>query len=140
MMDIMPIKVASGIIEKAGAILLLKRSRKNGHFKGYWQLPEGKIERGEAPLGALRRELQEEIGHTITVHHRVGVIRMGIPVDGRPVTIIRTLFLVDKPVEIHLSSEHSAFRWVAMSHMTELSLYPGTSQAIKKYLSYKLGL
>jgi len=42
--------------------VLLARRRETGFLGGLWELPGGKIERGEDPEEALRRELREELG------------------------------------------------------------------------------
>jgi len=45
-------------------VLLLKRTRERG---GFWQPVTGRIEPGEAPLAAARRELLEETGADVEV-------------------------------------------------------------------------
>jgi 8-oxo-dGTP diphosphatase len=47
------------VFDQAGGILLLKRPERV-HCGGLWALPGGKIEAGELPLAAARRELREE--------------------------------------------------------------------------------
>lgn len=44
----------------AGHILLIRKTR--GPYTGAWDLPGGRIEWGESPETAARRELQEETG------------------------------------------------------------------------------
>jgi len=42
------IVLVTGVLRnKKGEVLLIKRSDRNKTFKGFWQLPEGKIEFGE---------------------------------------------------------------------------------------------
>lgn len=57
-----PIIVVAAVIERADGKLLIGQ-RMNGDRHAFkWEFPGGKVERGEAPLAALVRELQEELG------------------------------------------------------------------------------
>lgn len=59
-------EVAVGIlIDPNGRFLLTSRPAGKA-YAGYWEFPGGKLEAGEGVEEALRRELQEEIGVTIT--------------------------------------------------------------------------
>ena len=63
------IVVAAGVVCERGRVLLSKR-KKGTHLAGLWEFPGGKVEEGEDPREALRRELDEELG----VRARVGEI------------------------------------------------------------------
>jgi 8-oxo-dGTP diphosphatase len=39
-----------------------------------WVLPKGKLDDGETPRAAARREVQEETGHNVTVHEFLGTL------------------------------------------------------------------
>lgn len=56
------IHVAAGIICRAEGDELLAARRGYGAMRGLWEFPGGKVERGEAPEDACRRELREELG------------------------------------------------------------------------------
>ncbi|MEM7361428.1 MAG: NUDIX domain-containing protein [Bacteroidota bacterium] len=59
---------AYAVVVWHGRLLTLRKVR--GPYKGMLDLPGGGIQAGETPLQALKRELQEEIGCTLsTVHH-----------------------------------------------------------------------
>jgi len=49
-----------------GKILLIKRSNQESNFPGKWAFPGGKVEIGETIVDALRREIVEETGLSIT--------------------------------------------------------------------------
>ena len=52
--------VVAGLIQQDGRLLICQRSKKSS-FAGKWEFPGGKIEAGESPRAALRRELSEEL-------------------------------------------------------------------------------
>lgn len=54
------IEVAAALIWQDGRFLAARRPA-HVPFAGYWELPGGKLEPGETPQEALRRELAEEL-------------------------------------------------------------------------------
>lgn len=54
-------RVVAAIIEKEGKLLVCQRTR-HQTMPLKWEFPGGKIEEGEQPRDALRRELEEELG------------------------------------------------------------------------------
>lgn len=57
----MKIEVAAALVVERGRLLICQRSVRT-EFPGQWEFPGGKIEPGEDPQAALRRELEEELG------------------------------------------------------------------------------
>lgn len=53
--------VAAGVLLEHGKVLLSRRTT-GSHLEGLWEFPGGKVEAGEDPRAALRRELEEELG------------------------------------------------------------------------------
>jgi len=50
------------VIERAGRILLLRRSRAKDHAPGEWETGSGGVLPGETPQAAVVREAKEETG------------------------------------------------------------------------------
>lgn len=51
-----------GLLHHQGFWFLQRRDPSNGVLPGLWEFPGGKLEPGESPIGALLRELEEELG------------------------------------------------------------------------------
>ncbi len=58
--------VAAGVVIEGGRVLLAQRKR-GAHLEGAWELPGGKVDPGEDPRAAVRRELAEELGIDVEV-------------------------------------------------------------------------
>ena len=61
--------VSAAVLVEEGRVLLSQR-KVGTHLEGAWEFPGGKVEPGEDPRDALRRELEEELG----IHTRIGEI------------------------------------------------------------------
>ncbi|NOT65461.1 MAG: Nudix family hydrolase [Methylotenera sp.] len=57
---------AVGVILRENGLVLLGERPIGKAWAGYWEFPGGKIEAGETPENALKRELHEELGITVT--------------------------------------------------------------------------
>lgn len=61
------VEVAAAVMLRAGGREFLLAQRPEGKvYAGYWEFPGGKVEPGESVRAALIRELQEELGITVT--------------------------------------------------------------------------
>lgn len=60
--DVPRIPVALVVPLREGRVLVARRRADAEHLPGLWEFPGGKIEDGESPVDAARRELTEETG------------------------------------------------------------------------------
>lgn len=67
-------RVVAALIVKDGKILVCQRT-KHQTMPLKWEFPGGKIEEGEQPRDALRRELEEELGIDATIGDEVARIK-----------------------------------------------------------------
>ncbi|HXZ31865.1 MAG TPA: (deoxy)nucleoside triphosphate pyrophosphohydrolase [Terriglobales bacterium] len=67
-------RVVAALIMKDGKVLVCQRTR-HQTMPLKWEFPGGKIEEGEQPRDALRRELDEELGIDASIGEEVARIR-----------------------------------------------------------------
>ncbi len=71
--------VAAGIIIKKEGSHLLRQRTDGKPYAGYWEVPGGKVEKGETVFQALQRELQEELGIDIHASEELTVLEHDYP-------------------------------------------------------------
>src|SRR5579862_2915439 len=74
-------RVVAGLIVKDGKLLVCQRTR-HQTMPLKWEFPGGKIENGEQPRDALRRELEEELGILANIGDEVRRIQHEYPNGG----------------------------------------------------------
>jgi len=99
--------VTAAILEENGRVFIARR-KPGGHMGGKWEFPGGKVEPGEKPEQALRRELAEELGISARVGELLGAAFF--EVDGKRYQLLayRAVIISGEPVRM----EHEEFRWV----------------------------
>lgn len=110
-----PLRVVAGAIVHDGRVLAARRGPRMSS-PGVWELPGGKVERGECDEAALCRELDEELGVRVAVGRRLGAVRVDVP---RPLVLIgfQCRLLDGAPV----AREHAEIRWVLPESFGELA-------------------
>lgn len=71
------IRVVAAVIKDEDKIFATARGY--GEFKGQWEFPGGKIEEGETPQEALKREIKEELEAEIEVNDLIDTIEYDYP-------------------------------------------------------------
>jgi 8-oxo-dGTP diphosphatase len=109
-------RVVAALIFKDGKILVCQRTR-HQTMPLKWEFPGGKIEEGEQPRDALRRELDEELGIEASVGDEVARIRHQYK-SGSSVEL--RFFVVN---EYKGELENKIFREIQWSERSDLPAY-----------------
>lgn len=126
------VHVAAAVILQDGGREFLLACRPEGKvYAGYWEFPGGKVEPGESVYQALVRELQEELGITVTRADPWLVRRFTYP----HATVSLNFFRVHAwEGEIH-PKEHSGFSWIRTNEAPAVSPILPANAPILKALS-----
>ena len=112
------VKVVAAIIMSEGRVFATQRG--TGDFAGGWEFPGGKVEPGETPQEALKREILEELEAEIIV----GDLLDTIEYDYSTFHLSMKCFfctLVSKEVVLR---EHSAAKWLDREKLDSVEWLP----------------
>ncbi len=125
------IEVVAAIIHDAeGRIFATQRGY--GEFKDGWEFPGGKMEAGETPEEALRREIWEELETRIEVERLVETVEYDYP----QFHLTMHCFLCRVESGRLELKEHEAARWLTKDKLNEVDWLPADLQIIDKLKKY----
>ena len=121
------IEVVAAIIHDAeGRIFATQRGY--GEWKDGWEFPGGKMEAGETPEEALRREIWEELETRIGVERLVETVEYDYP----QFHLTMHCFLCRVESGRLELKEHEAARWLAKEELGSVDWLPADLQIIDK--------
>jgi len=110
-----PIAVVGAAIVSGGKCLATRRSASMS-MPLKWEFPGGKVEAGESPIAALRREIREELRVEIAVHEHLGTGHG--QVGGRALRL--DVYAATIVAGVPLPAEHADHGWFGPEELLRL--------------------
>ena len=125
------IEVVAAIIHDTQSRIFATQ-RGYGEWKDYWEFPGGKMEPGESPEEALKREIWEELETRIVVERFVQTVEYDYPI----------FHLTMHCYWCHVESgrltlkEHEAARWLSPDQLDSVNWLPADLELVKNVLFF----
>jgi 8-oxo-dGTP diphosphatase len=120
------IEVVAAIIRKDDKIFATQRGY--GDFKDWWEFPGGKIEAGETPEEALKREIREELSTEISVDEFLCTVEYDYPAFHLTMHCYLCSLLTEA---LHLN-EHEAARWLSKDELESVEWLPADWGVVRR--------
>ena len=127
------IEVVAAIIHKDGRIFATQRGY--GDWKDWWEFPGGKMEVGETPEEALKREIREELSTEIQLDKLFCTVEWDYPKFHLTMHCYLCSLLTEA---LHLN-EHEAARWLPKEELDSVQWLPADVQIIERLKQYSYG-
>lgn len=125
------IRVVAAVIKavnEKGEPIIFVTQRGYGDFKGGWEFPGGKIEDGETPQEALKREIMEELDTEISVGELIDTIEYDYP----EFHLSMDCFWCEIVKGDLVLKEHEDARWLTKEQLNEVEWLPADITLIEK--------
>ena len=124
------IEVVAAIIIKDGQAFATQRGY--GEFQGWWEFPGGKMEAGESPQEALKREIREELDADVLVKELLETVEWDYP--NFHLTMHSSICnLLSKSLQLN---EHEAATWLTHETLRSVKWLPADEILLDKIAEY----
>ena len=120
------IEVVAAIIQKDDHIFATQRGY--GDWKDWWEFPGGKMEVGETPEEALKREIREELSADISVDELLTTVEYDYP----KFHLTMHCYLCSLVSEALHLNEHEAAKWLSKDELDSVKWLPADEIVIDK--------
>lgn len=120
------VKVVAAIIKSGSRILATQRGY--GEYKDGWEFPGGKVESGESPEEALKREIEEELKVEIQVGDYLTTIEHDYPSFHLSMRCYWAEIIKGTPVLL----EHEAAKWLSKDELDTVDWLPADITIIER--------
>ena len=118
------IEVVAALIKQENKVLATQRGY--GEWKDGWEFPGGKIEAGETPEAALRREILEELAVEVEVQSRLVTVEYDYPQFHLTMHCYWCRLLKGEPTLL----EHEAARWLTRDELDSVDWLPADLEVV----------
>lgn len=125
------IRVVAAVIKsrnQSGEPIIFATQRGYGDFKGGWEFPGGKIEAGETPEQALKREIEEELDTRIEVYDLIDTVEYDYP----NFHLSMDCFWCEVVSGDLILKEHEAAKWLTREDLDSVEWLPADIALISK--------
>ena len=119
------IEVVAAIIRKEDKIFATQRGYDD--FKDWWEFPGGKMEAGETPEVALKREIREELSTEISVDEFLCTVEYDYPKFHLTMHCYLCSLLTEA---LHLN-EHEAAKWLTKDVLDSVKWLPADVKVVE---------
>lgn len=130
--DVQYREVVSSAVVMDGRVLILKRPETNRSFPGKWSLVAGKIEEGEKPIEAAKREIKEET--QIDVAGSDAVLRPIYVREGNVLFKVYPFLFRVAYADPIINEENEGFEWIEPEELLNRDTVTDTYTVVKQML------
>ena len=120
------IEVVAAIIIRNGEVFATQRGY--GEWQGWWEFPGGKMEKGESPQEALKREIREELDAEIEVGELLETVEWDYPTFHLTMHCFVCSLVSES---LHLN-EHEAAAWLSKDTLRSVKWLPADEGLLDK--------